>query len=77
MWPVAAVGRQDSRPEVVEPLSAEASGMVENVNKLEAAFLAGRKEAMAEPRETIPEGGRNSCAWCSLRKRLRILESAE
>ena len=30
--------------------------MVENINKLEAAFLAGRMDAMAEQRQAIPEG---------------------
>jgi hypothetical protein len=30
--------------------------MIEHVNKLEAAFLAGRMDAMAERRENIPEG---------------------
>ncbi|HTX53115.1 MAG TPA: hypothetical protein VMD08_06880 [Candidatus Baltobacteraceae bacterium] len=30
--------------------------MVENINKLEAAFLAGRMDAMAEQRQTLPEG---------------------
>jgi hypothetical protein len=30
--------------------------MVENINKLEAAFLAGRMDAMAEQRQPIPEG---------------------
>ncbi|HTX51819.1 MAG TPA: hypothetical protein VMD08_00310 [Candidatus Baltobacteraceae bacterium] len=30
--------------------------MVESVNKLQAAFLAGRMDAMAEQRRTIPEG---------------------
>lgn len=30
--------------------------MVENVNKLQAAFLAGRMDAMTEQRRSIPEG---------------------
>ncbi len=30
--------------------------MVENMNKLEAAFLAGRMDAVAERRKAVPEG---------------------
>ena len=30
--------------------------MVENANKLEAAFLAGRVDALAERRKALPEG---------------------
>ncbi len=30
--------------------------MVEHINKLEAAFLAGRMDAMAEQRQALPEG---------------------
>ncbi len=30
--------------------------MVENINKMEAAFLAGRLDALAERRKAVPEG---------------------